>query len=49
MPFEPWCAPSKNILELQLLSRRILQLTTESRREVSRPHASLRMGEHSRF
>ena len=49
MPFEPWHAPSKNILELQLLSRRILQLTTESRREISRRHAALRMGEQGQF
>ncbi len=49
MPFEAWHAPSRNLLELQLLSRRILQLTTESRREQSRRHAAERMGEHGRF
>ena len=49
MPFEPWHAPSKNLLELQLLSRRILELTTESRREQSRRHAAERMGEHGKF
>ena len=49
MPFEPWHAPSKNLLQLQLLSRRILQLTTESRRELSRRHAAERMGEHGQF
>jgi transposase len=49
MPFEAWHAPSKNLLELQLLSRRILQLTTESRREQSRRHALERMGEHGKF
>jgi transposase len=49
MPFEPWHAPSKNLLELQLLSRRILQLTTEARREQSRRHAVERMGDQGVF
>lgn len=49
MPFEPWRAPEKNLLELQLLSRRVLQLTTEIRREQSRRHAAERMGEHGVF
>lgn len=49
MPFEPWHAPGKNLLELQLLSRRILQLTTECTREQNRRHAVERMGEHGRF
>lgn len=49
MPFEPWHAPTKNLLELQLLSRRVLQLTTEARREQSRRHAAERMGDHGVF
>lgn len=49
MPFEAWQAPDADVLELQLLCRRILQLTTEERRERSRRHAALRMGEQGRF
>ena len=49
MPFEPWQAPKGKLLSLQLLSRRILQLTTELRREKSRRHAALRMGKQGKF
>ena len=49
MPFEPWHPPSELVLELQLLNRRILQLTTEQRREKSRLHAADRMGKHGLF
>lgn len=49
MPFEAWRAPDAEVLELQLLCRRILQLTTEERRERSRRHAALRMGEQALF
>ena len=49
MPFEPWRVPNKKLLTLQLLSRRVLQLTTELRRESSRLHAAQRMGDHSHF
>lgn len=49
MPFEVWQSPQGKLLELQLLSRRVLQLTTELRREKSRRHAALRMGRHGQF
>ncbi|MCA9233352.1 MAG: IS110 family transposase [Planctomycetales bacterium] len=49
MPFVPWHPPRAEVLELQLLCRRILQLTTEERRERSRCHAALRMGDQGQF
>ena len=40
MPFTPWQAPAAEILELQAINRRIVQLDTELTREKNRHHAS---------
>jgi transposase len=40
MPFTPWQPPAPEILELQAINRRIVQLTTELTREKNRFHAS---------
>jgi len=44
MPFKPWQPPAEEILELQHISRRIIQLNTELTRERNRHKAALRMG-----
>lgn len=49
MPFESWTPLEAKLIEIQLLSRRVLQLTTETRREKNRLHAALRMGEVGRY
>jgi transposase len=40
MPFTAWQPPAPEILELQAVNRRIVQLTTERTREKNRRHAS---------
>jgi len=40
MPFTTWQPPAPEILELQAINRRIVQLTTERTREKNRRHAS---------
>jgi transposase len=40
MPFTAWQPPAPEILELQAINRRIVQLTTERTREKNRRHAS---------
>ncbi len=42
MAFQPWQAPSEEALELQSLSRRMVQLNTELTRERNRLHAAQR-------
>jgi len=49
MHFKAWQAPAREMLELQTLSRRVVQLNTELSRERSRRHAALRLGESGRF
>jgi len=44
MPFKAWQPPSDEVLEIQALSRRLLQLTTERTREKNRLHAAQRRG-----
>ena len=44
MPFKPWQPPSEHVLEIQALSRRIVQLTGERTRERNRLHAAKRRG-----
>lgn len=44
MPFKAWQPPSDEVLEIQALSRRLLQLTTERTREKNRLHAAERRG-----
>lgn len=40
MPFQTWQPPSEEVLELQTISRRILQLKTEQTRERNRLHTA---------
>lgn len=49
MPFEAWCAPRDEILQLQSLAHRIAQLNQEITREGSRLHAARRAGSHTRW
>lgn len=44
MPFQAWQPPSDEIIELQSITRRIVQLTTERTRERNRLHAADRKG-----
>lgn len=44
MSFKAWQPPSDEVLEIQALSRRLLQLTTERTREKNRLHAAERRG-----
>lgn len=44
MPFKPWQPPSDEVLEIQHISRRIVQLTADLSRERNRRHAALRLG-----
>lgn len=44
MAFKAWRPPSNEVLEIQALSRRLLQLTTERTRERNRLHAAARRG-----
>ena len=48
MKFRAWVPPKAEILELQLLTRRVIQLNTELTRERNRHHAAKRMGVHGR-
>jgi len=45
MPFEAWSPPSKEILEIQHICRRIVQLTVEVTREDNRRKAALKLGD----
>lgn len=49
MPFRAWQAPASETLELQLLTRRVIQLNAEFTRENNRHHAAKRMGGHGRL
>ena len=44
MPFRPWQPPSDKILEIQHITRRIVQLNTELTRERNRHKAACRLG-----
>lgn len=44
MPFKAWRPPSDEVLEIQALSRRLVQLTVERTRERNRLHAARRRG-----
>ena len=44
MPFKLWQPPSEKVLEVQALSRRIVQLSGERTRERNRQHAAQRRG-----
>ncbi len=46
MPFQAWHAPSNELLEIQHISRRVVQLTTEVTRERNRHIAAKRVGTH---
>lgn len=48
MPFRPWHPPSQEILEIQHICRRIVQLNTELTRERNRHLAAKRLGHHGR-
>jgi len=48
MKFRKWQPPKTEILELQLLTRRVVQLNAELTRERNRNHAATRMGVHGR-
>ena len=48
MPFREWTPPETELLELQLLTRRVIQLNTELTRKRNRHHAANRMGVHGR-
>ena len=49
MPFQPWHAPSSELLELQHICRRVVQLNGEVSREHNRHLAALRVGPHGRI
>lgn len=49
MPFRSWHPPSEEILEIQLIARRIIQLNTELTRERNRHHAAKRLGATARL
>jgi len=49
MPFRQWEPPSEEILELQLLTRRVVQLNAELTRERNRNSAAKKMGGVGRF
>lgn len=49
MPFKPWSVPSDAALQLQVLTRRLAQLTQERTRERNRYHAVHRAGSHGAF
>jgi transposase len=44
MPFKVWQPPSEQVLEIQALSRRLVQITVERTREKARLHAIKRRG-----
>ena len=44
MEFKAWAPPSDEVLEIQALSRRLVQLTSERTREKNRLHAAARRG-----
>jgi transposase len=46
MPFQPWHAASNELLEIQHICRRIVQLNTEVSRERNRYQAAKRVGPH---
>lgn len=48
MPFRPWAPPPEEVLEIQHISRRIVQLGTELARERNRHQAALRLGSWGR-
>lgn len=48
MPFQPWHAPSNELLEIQHICRRVVQLNTELSRERNRHLAAKRVGPHGR-
>ncbi len=49
MPFVPWNPPSVEILELQLISRRIVAMSVDKAREGNRLHAMKTRGKTSQF
>jgi len=49
MPFRQWEPPAEEILELQLMTRRVVQLNAELTRERNRHAAAKRMGAVGRF
>lgn len=49
MPFQPWHASATELLELQHICRRIVQLNAEVSRERNRHLAALRVGPHGRI
>lgn len=44
MPFKPWNPPSEEVLEIQHITRRVVQLNTELTRERNRNKAAKRLG-----
>jgi transposase len=48
MPFQPWHAPSTELLEIQHICRRVVQLNAEVSRERNRHLAAKRVGPHGR-
>lgn len=49
MPFRAWSAPTKEVLEIQHISRRIVALNNELVRERNRYHAIRRLGTNGRI
>jgi transposase len=49
MPFQAWHAPSTELLEIQHICRRVVQLNTELSRERNRHLAAKRVGPHGRL
>lgn len=49
MPFHAWHAPREEVLQLQSLAHRLVQLDKEFARERSRLHAACRAGAHTRL
>lgn len=49
MPFRTWQPPAEEVLQLQYLSRRVRQLTTERTRETNRLKAAKRLGPLTRL
>lgn len=48
MPFRPWAPPTKEMLEIQHISRRLVQLNNELTRERNRHQAALGLGSWGR-
>lgn len=49
MPFQPWHAPSNEILEIQHICRRVVQLNNEVNRERNRHLAAKRLGANGKI